>query len=441
MKLRQFVMCGLLALTSVGRAAAQPVTVAAEAASPEPDVEDVSLALGETRLVSAKNVRNYSEGSGGVISVKLTSDGSQFVLQALRPGSTSMLLIMNDGSQKRYNVNVFTRPPELVQSELEQLLRGLPGVHVRSIGARNVIDGVVQDAAELARVERVAALYPGQVESLVRTGTLEIEAPPEAGGPGRRLPIRIDFYFVQLDASSSYAVGLGWPRSIGGPGAGQLSAGYDFLTRSVTQAALTVNQPLPQLDMAAEHGWGKVLRHATIITNSGAEATFHNGGEQNYAVNTGFTASLQSIPFGIEVIVVPRFDAARRDIELKIRANISDLTAPGAATNVPGRTTSRLTTVVNARLGQAVVLSGIRSSTETHSVGGLPLLSQIPVLGVLFGSHRNADTETEGAIYIVPSVLETPNQDSLELVESALSKFDRFKGRVDDGQLYPRRPR
>src|SRR5258708_7505803 len=61
--------------------------------------QDINLAVGETQTISARDVKNYSEGIAGVVDVKLTSDASQFVLNGRKPGSTTLLLIKNDGSQ------------------------------------------------------------------------------------------------------------------------------------------------------------------------------------------------------------------------------------------------------------------------------------------------------------------------------------------------------
>src|SRR6185312_614504 len=58
-----------------GRAAAQrPAVIRTNA------TEEVDLAVGENRTLSATDVANYSEGSPGVADVKLTTDGTQFVV-------------------------------------------------------------------------------------------------------------------------------------------------------------------------------------------------------------------------------------------------------------------------------------------------------------------------------------------------------------------------
>jgi pilus assembly protein CpaC len=402
--------------------------------------DEINLAVGESRTISAKDVKNYSEGVAGIIDIKLTTDNSQFVLNGRKPGSTTLLLIKNDGTQITLSVNVFVRAPQVVEKELSQLLGGIAGVTVKRMGARFVIDGNVATEAEARRVQHVVTLYPGQVESLV-----QVAGAPAAGvsapiGAERRFLIRIDFYFVQYDKNSSYGVGIAWPASIGG-GSLQTEFSYDFLLGTTRTATASLsNQPLPRLDIASRRGWAKVLKQATVITDNDQEANFSNGGEQNFPVNTGLTIGVQKIQFGTDLTVLPHYEPGKRELSVKLTADVSDLTASISGTALPGRTTSKLTTKVSLKLGQSIVLSGIRTHSLSNSVNGLPGLSGIPLLGILFGSHSRSNLQTEGAIFVVPTIVETiPNQ-SAELVDAALAKFRDYSGDVSSVNAYDKRP-
>lgn len=397
--------------------------------------DEIALAVGETKTVSASGVKNYSEGSPGIIDVRLTTDNSQFVIAGRKPGSTTMLLIKNDGTNVNLTVHVFARSPAVVEKELTQLLEGISGVRVKRVGARIVLDGVVGSDLELKRVQHIATLYPNQVESLV---TL-----PGGGGASTsdsKYIVRIDFYFVQYDKNSSYGVGLGWPGSIGGDAVVKSTVSFDFIGGSRAATASITNQPIPRLDIASRKGWAKVLKQATVVTNNGVEANFQNGGEQNFTVNTGLTVGVQRIQFGTDVTVLPRYNPQKREIEMKLVADVSDLTSSAGATALPGRTTSKLTTNITLKLGQSIVLSGIRTKTQTHTVQGLPGLSDIPVLGLLFGSHANEELQTEGAIFVVPNVVEAVSSQSAEMVEGALAKFQDYSGKIEKLDVYDKRP-
>src|SRR5262249_39637399 len=161
---------------------------------------------------------------------------------------------------------------------------------------------------------------------------------------------------------------------------------------------------------------------ATVIASNGAEATFESGGEQNFSVNTGLTIGLQKIQFGAFVTVFPVFDPQSKELDLKLDASVADLTEP-IASNLPGRNTSKLVTSVHMKLGQSLVLSGIRTRSQTHNTTGLPVLSEIPVIGLLFGSHSDQVQDTEGAIFIVPSIVESIPKSASEMIDSALKEY------------------
>jgi pilus assembly protein CpaC len=401
--------------------------------------QEINLAVGESRTISAKDVKNYSEGVVGVVDIKLTSDNSQFVINGRRPGSTTLLLIKSDGTQLSLNINVFLRSPQVVEKEINQLLGNIPGVQVRRVGARFVIDGTVASDTDMRRVQRVAQLYPDQVESLVQ---LAGAATPPTGpaGSDKAFLIRIDFYFVQYDRNSSYAVGITWPAAFGGP-ALQAQVTYDFLAGATQSATATLaGQPLPQLDLAARRGWAKVLKQATVITANDSDASFSNGGDQNFAVNTGLTIGIQSIHFGTDLTVLPHYEPGKRELNLKLTADVADLSASAAGTNLPGRSTSKLSTRITLKLGQSLILSGIRTQSIAHAVSGLPLLSEIPVLGLLFGSHSQTELQTEGAIFLVPSVIESVPTSGAELVDYALQRFKAYDGDISSVNAYDKRP-
>ncbi|HMJ15378.1 MAG TPA: pilus assembly protein N-terminal domain-containing protein [Polyangiaceae bacterium] len=437
-------LLGVCVLAAVDRAGAQrrkdkeeapeaPRAEEGELPVSKEEVRELNLAVGESQTISAANVESYSEGGRDIARVRLTPDGGRFVVVGEKPGATTLLLIMKDKAQVKYSINVFARDMRRVETELLQLLEGTPGIRVRRVGARMFIEGGVSSEAEFKRINQIAALFPGQVESLVVQGGV---------AAARQINIRVDFFFVQYDRSGNYQFGVSWPGRVGGAGVLQGSANYDLLAGAVTSAqASVVDQPLPGLDMAARNGWAKVLKHSTVITSNGSEATFSSGGEQNYVVSSGLAAALTPIRFGTDVTVLPRYDPALGELDVKVGAEVMDLTPPVAAgTDLPGRNVSKLSTLVSLKLGQSIVLSGIRTRAQRHTTGGIPLLSEIPVLGVLFGSAGDAKEEVEGAIFIVPSVIESIPKGAQEIIDEALAQYGDFSGDMDDVNAWEKNP-
>lgn len=335
---------------------------------------ELHLDVGDQKVISAEGVKSYSEGKRGVVDVRLTRDAQRFVVVGLHPGLTSLLFLLTDGSEKLVRITV-SDPSD-------------------ATGRTS------HDAAARAADEE-------------RETTVE-----------RRENVRLDFYFVQLEKGSTRRIGVGTP--------GAVTAGLRVdvdLTRGALQGASAIveDQALLRLDLAQSAGWAKLLRQATVITQSGAKARFSGGGEVNIVVQGALATGIHRIAFGSSIEVLPRYDATSGRIEIELRADVSDLSdAHGSGT--PGRTVSELTTVVNLGLGQAVVLGGLSARGEAHSRSGLPWLSQIPVLGILFGSDHVTRRETENVVVIVPTVVDTVDAEVRTYLHEALDSYKEYSG-------------
>jgi pilus assembly protein CpaC len=391
---------------------------------PATETREMSLSIGENQLIPAENVKSYSEGNEGVVEVRLTPEGNGFVVVGKKPGQSTLLLLLRNGKQILYTIDVFPRPMEAVEREISQLLADDTGLRIRRVGPRMYIEGGVSTEPELKRIEHIAKLYPNQVESLVVLG---------GGAAQRKHNIRLDILFIQFNKTNGWQVGLKLPPSINPI---SLTGQYSFLAPAgFTQAtAQIVEQPLVGLDLAQNKGFARVLKHSTIITANGAEAQFSSGAEQNYRIGSGLVVDLRALNFGTDVKVLPRFDPVTRELGVKVTADISDLTASVApGSDLPGRNVTKLNTQVTLKIGQALVLSGIHTKSMRKGSSGLPGLSAIPILGMLFGSQNAYDDEVEGAVYLLPSVVEVIPKRQKDLVNELVDTYEKnsLTGAID----------
>src|SRR5690606_32011237 len=90
--------------------AAEAGETAIVALAPKADAQEnraaISLQIGQQYVLSADGVRSYSEGTRGIVDVRLTRSGDQFVLVGEEEGSTTLLLIMLDGSERHFTILV-----------------------------------------------------------------------------------------------------------------------------------------------------------------------------------------------------------------------------------------------------------------------------------------------------------------------------------------------
>jgi pilus assembly protein CpaC len=352
----------------------------ASPAAAQNDERELDLEVGEQSTLSAVGVERFSEGVAGIVDVRVTE--TEFILAALRPGNTSLLLIYGNGRQVRYRIRV------------------------RAAGAQDT--------------------RPGSVDE--------------------RQTIRIDLYFVELNESYSHQIGLGFPGSIGGGNVGRglftldlvgTASGMPELTQGTLQL---VNQVLPRIDLAEASGWARLRRQAMLVTANGTPAEFASGGEVNIVTTTGFGAQLVRIEHGSTLRMTPRYDAQSGRVEISIEADLSELTEPSSPGGPPGRRRTQLESVANMEPGQALVMSGIESRAEQEAQGGLPGLSQIPIIGVLFGTNSRRGEATQSLLFIVPTIVEPVARQQRDYISEALEAFNRFSGYIHAYELIERTP-
>lgn len=355
-------LLGLVLVVVVARSQ----VVMADAREPKPLV----LRVGEQKSLSARGVRSYSEGVGGVADIRVTRDQTRFVIVGKSVGATSLLLIYDDGSQIQHVIRV-----------------------------------VDADAAQ---------------------------------GFGGRENIRLDLYFVLIQDRYAHQIGLHWPGNVGSTispsqAAFEITGGSGIPTQSAFQ--ILPQTFLPSFDLAQAKGWAKLYRQATLVTANGTEAVFTSGGEFNVQVQNNLTVDVQSIEFGTNISVLPRYDSRTGRIELEITADVSDLDADRGARGIPGRVTTHLQTLVNLELGQSVSLAGIRARSERRKKEGIPGLAMVPIIGALFGSRSREVNDDESYMLVVPSVVEPVSLTERNRVEEALRVYRSFQGGVSSHDL------
>jgi pilus assembly protein CpaC len=383
--------------------------------------QQLTMVVGEQHLRSVKDVVSFSESTRGIIEVKVPRDGRKMILTAIRPGATSLLLIKRGGKETTLLITVFSKRPEVIFGELGELLEDLGELNLRRVGARIFIDGFASTDSALSRVEQVARVYDGQVISLVQVDAKAVRP---------RTNIRLDLVFVGLRRKGNYKLGISWPGSYGATAT--FGGALNLMTGGLTAVFQVVDQALPFLEAASRYGFMRIRKRATVMTTSGNKATYEAGGEVNVAIAGSQAAELRTVPYGARLVVTPRLSGKADVLDLEVEAEISDLSE--TTQDVPGRIVSRVKTLVHLRLGQSILLGGLDSESERDTKTGLPGLSRIPILGLLFGTKNHHDEREEGLIIITPTVLDNVDQDGKRRLEQALSKFEKFKGRFRKGE-------
>ena len=116
-------------------------------------------------------------------------------------------------------------------------------------------------------------------------------------------------------------------------------------------------------------------------------------------------------PCRVVLNVRPRI-TAEKDVDMEIYLELSSI--------VPGQTLfggfivdrRETTTQVIVSNGQTIVLSGILRDEESEIRRKIPILGDIPLLGLLFQSREDTTTKTELIAFITPVVVDNPSENN-----------------------------
>ena len=126
---------------------------------------------------------------------------------------------------------------------------------------------------------------------------------------------------------------------------------------------------------------------------------------------------------GVSLTVTPRVNSGGY-VSLIVDQEISSV-SPTVSSGIDSPTISRrsVSTDVTIRDGQTVVLGGLIQDSSSGSRRGIPVLSDVPVLGAAFGRRAETAGRTELLALLRPYILSAPEQ-AEDLTERLRSQFD-----------------
>lgn len=195
-------------------------------------------------------------------------------------------------------------------------------------------------------------------------------------------------------------------RETGAIGPAQPGFSYTILNKAGTIRAT--------LNALAEKSQLRVLSNPTVLVLDNHNATIQIGNQQPIKSATSSTGTIvtESITYkdtGVMLSVTPSVNAGGL-ITMDILQQVTDVGEIDAATGQRNFLTRQIQSRVAVRSGDPIVLGGMIRENETKGTTGVPLLSDIPVVGALFGKNSDKSARTELLVLLTPRALENDDQ-------------------------------
>jgi general secretion pathway protein D len=94
-------------------------------------------------------------------------------------------------------------------------------------------------------------------------------------------------------------------------------------------------------------------------------------------------------------------------VTMDISQEVSDVSSTNTSTlDSPTITQRKIDSTIAVKDNETIALGGLIKKTSSRGSSGLPYLSEIPVLGGLFGTKSNDTTRTELIVLLTPHVID-----------------------------------
>ncbi len=177
----------------------------------------------------------------------------------------------------------------------------------------------------------------------------------------------------------------------------------------------------------------RILEAPSVLALDGTPARINVGGSvpvptSSYVTTGGAATGVQYRDTGTSLMITPRISASGT-VTLYVYHEISSV---GANTpNGPAFNQTNVETTLAVKDGQSVAIAGLIRENESNGRSGIPFLSDIPILGSLFGQTTRNKMRSELLIMITPHVIRTPDRFQ-ELTQEIKDSLRNVRKYVDD---------
>ena len=230
--------------------------------------------------------------------------------------------------------------------------------------------------------------------------------------------VMLEVEVMEIGSNRLNELGLQWPDTVqyGVPGfSGQITRG-DTLRASVANPAVIAT-------LRGNSGTTNLIANPKLRARNHEKAKVQIGERlpiftSTAVANAGVATSVSYIDTGLKLEVEPSVQLDN-DVIMKVSLEVSNLIGQvagpqGAIAYRVG--TRNATTSLRLRDGETQILAGLINDEDRKAVQGVPGVSELPVVGRLFGVHSDTRNKSEVVLLITPRVVRNlglPDADTL----------------------------
>jgi len=230
----------------------------------------------------------------------------------------------------------------------------------------------------------------------------------DANPPQVRIAVRV----VQLERSALDQLSGDVTAALQGLNlalSGALGLGTSYTLPASLARSLTLN-----LSALESKGLAKTLLNTEVTALDGQEVTLNSGGTLYVLGQTGggreegdnqrAQPALAQIDYGLILKVTPRVVPEPLGATIKATIELGNLPVGGPVTGSIDISKRKLEAILRLRSGETGLIGGLLQEEERNQEGGVPILKDLPLIGVLFRSNETRRTERVLLVMLTPTV-------------------------------------
>ena len=217
---------------------------------------------------------------------------------------------------------------------------------------------------------------------------------------------------------SQLSVGVQGAGGAGTATLGETKGSWDNITR------INITDPAVILNLQKQDGDTNLLANPRIRVKNREKAKIHIGDKlpvitTTSTANVGVSESVTYLDVGLKLDVEPNV-FLEDEVGIKVGLEVSNIVqqiTTRSGTLVYRLGTRNTSTSLRLKNGETQVLAGLLQDEERNTADKVPGLGDLPVIGRLFGSHRNEHNKTEIILLITPYVVRNIERPAATIVE------------------------
>lgn len=365
--------------------------------------EKLYAIVGKTQLIKFDEpVKRISITDPAMADLVLLSP-KELLLNGKKAGRTSLIFWGSSDKPVFFNMIVQQDPDSFIQA-VEQVA---PDEDVKYTFTDDgvILSGKVSSTNIKNNINNVIKAYNFKVLDLTESPTKQVLLEVKITEASRNFTRELESKFSVGENYSSFVtdtLGIADHLDLSNASlAGNTGGNYVFSSSSANLAWA--------IRAAEAKGYIKILAEPKLLAINEQPGSFNVGNEIPVPSSVGMsgTTAYSFKSTGVILNFTPTILEKSNRIVLKLSPEVSEVDLSYVSqSGVPGFKTRKVDTTVELGDGETLIIAGLLSHTSSHSKSKIPLLGDIPGLGLLFSAVTDKKNDTELVIFITPKIVE-----------------------------------